>query len=110
MQSHPSTNQRSSPHDDAKRSLRDVVAPYARSDTRRAVAQLLSTGLPFLVLVAALLYGVGRYSWAAVPLAVPTATLLVRLFMFQHDCGHGSFFKSRRANDLLGRTLGVLTL
>ena len=110
MRSHTSTDQRSSMHDDAKRSLRDIVAPYARPDTKRAIAQLLNTGLPFLVLVAALLYGVGRYSWAALPLAMPAATLLVRLFMFQHDCGHGSFFKSRRANDLLGRTLGVLTL
>jgi omega-6 fatty acid desaturase (delta-12 desaturase) len=100
----------SSAHYCAKRSWRDIVAPYARPDTKRAVTQLLNTGLPFLVLVAALLYGVGRYSWAALPLAVPAATLLVRLFMFQHDCGHGSFFKSRRANDLLGRTLGVLTL
>jgi omega-6 fatty acid desaturase (delta-12 desaturase) len=34
----------------------------------------------------------------------------VRLFIIQHDCGHGSFFASRRANDLLGRALGVLTL
>jgi acyl-lipid omega-6 desaturase (Delta-12 desaturase) len=97
-------------HDDVKRSLRNIVAPYARPNTKRAIAQLLNTGLPFLVLVAALLYGVGRYSWAALPLAMPAATLLVRLFMFQHDCGHGSFFKSRRAKDLLGRTLGVLTL
>ena len=110
MRSHTSTNQRPSIHHDAKRSLRDIIAPYARPDNKRAVAQLLNTGLPFLILVAALLYGVGRYGWAAIPLAAPTAILLVRLFMFQHDCGHGSFFKSRRANDLLGRTLGVLTL
>jgi omega-6 fatty acid desaturase (delta-12 desaturase) len=74
------------------------------------MAQLLNTGLPFLALVAVLFYGAGRCGWAVLPLAVPAAALLVRLFMIQHDCGHGSFFKSRRANDLLGRTLGVLTL
>lgn len=110
MRSHTNTDQASSTHDCAKRSWRDIVAPYARPDTKRAVTQLLNTGLPFLVLVAALLYGVDRYGWPALPLAVPAAALLVRLFMFQHDCGHGSFFTSRRANDLLGRTLGVLTL
>jgi hypothetical protein len=37
------------------------------------------SGLPFLVLVAALLYGVGRYGWPALPLALPAAMLLVRL-------------------------------
>jgi omega-6 fatty acid desaturase (delta-12 desaturase) len=43
-------------------------------------------------------------------LALPAAGFLVRLFMIQHDCGHGSFFGRRRANDWLGRLLGVLTL
>ena len=41
--------------------------------------------------------------------ALPTAGLLVRLFIIQHDCGHGSFFPSRRANDLLGLFLSLLT-
>jgi len=48
--------------------------------------------------------------WPAMALAVPAAFLLVRLFIIQHDCGHGSFFKSRRANDLVGKAIGVLTL
>ena len=43
-------------------------------------------------------------------LAVVAGGLLVRLFIIQHDCGHGSFFKTRVANDLLGRALSVLTL
>ncbi len=58
-------------------------------------------------------------AWAAVHfgyweltlfLAVPAAGFLVRLFMIQHDCGHGSFFRYRLANDWVGRFLGVLTL
>ena len=40
----------------------------------------------------------------------PTAGLLVRLFMIQHDCGHGSFFRHRVANDWVGRMIGALTL
>jgi len=86
------------------------VAPYARADHRRAVAQLLNTGLPFVLLMAALLCGAGRHPVLTLPLAAPAALLLVRLFAIQHDCGHGSFFASRRTNDLLGRALGVLTL
>jgi omega-6 fatty acid desaturase (delta-12 desaturase) len=43
-------------------------------------------------------------------MAVPAAGFLVRLFIIQHDCGHGSLFRSRQANDLTGRILGIFTL
>jgi omega-6 fatty acid desaturase (delta-12 desaturase) len=48
--------------------------------------------------------------WACLPLTLPAAGLLVRLFVIQHDCGHGSFFRRRAANDWIGRLIGVLTL
>ncbi len=48
--------------------------------------------------------------WLYALVLLPGAGFLVRLFMIQHDCGHGSFFASRRANDWLGRLIGVLTL
>jgi omega-6 fatty acid desaturase (delta-12 desaturase) len=48
--------------------------------------------------------------WVTLLLAVPAAGLLLRFFVIQHDCGHGSFFRSRAANDALGRLVGVLTL
>ena len=48
--------------------------------------------------------------WLALVLAVPAAAFQVRLFMIQHDCGHQSFFRSRRWNDMLGNVIGVLTL
>ena len=51
-----------------------------------------------------------NHGWLAFALAFPAAGLLGRLFIIQHDCGHGSFFKSTRANDMLGAVLGVLTL
>ena len=48
--------------------------------------------------------------WTALLLAIPAAGFLVRLFMIQHDCGHGSFFRRRSANDWVGRVISVLTL
>ncbi len=48
--------------------------------------------------------------WITLLLALPAAGFLVRLFVIQHDCGHGSLFRSRRANDWVGRLLGVVTL
>jgi len=48
--------------------------------------------------------------WLTLALAVPTAFLMIRLFIIQHDCGHGSFFKSNLLADLVGTVLGVITL
>jgi omega-6 fatty acid desaturase (delta-12 desaturase) len=48
--------------------------------------------------------------WITLLLAVAAAAFMVRLFVIMHDCGHGSLFRSRLANDLVGRVLGVLTL
>ena len=48
--------------------------------------------------------------WLCFLLSVPAAGFLVRLFMIQHDCGHGSFFRRRLVNDWVGRVIGVVTL
>jgi omega-6 fatty acid desaturase (delta-12 desaturase) len=93
-----------------KGAWRDIVTDYAHPITRRAIVQISGTVFSFLALTAALLFSIDHRVWAAMVLVVPAAALLVRLFMIQNDCGHGSFFKSRHANDMLGRALGVLTL
>jgi omega-6 fatty acid desaturase (delta-12 desaturase) len=91
-------------------SWRAAVAPYARPVTRRSIVQTVTTASLFLGLMAALLAGLDHGFWAAAALVPVAALLLVRLFAIQHDCGHYSFFASRRANDLLGGLIGVLTL
>src|SRR5207245_11701004 len=48
--------------------------------------------------------------WLTLLLAVPAAFLLIRLFIVQHDCGHGAFFRSSRAADIVGSIIGVITL
>ncbi len=48
--------------------------------------------------------------WITLLLAMPAAGFLVRLFIIQHDCGHRSYFRSRRANDVVGRAISVITL
>ncbi len=89
---------------------RSMVAPYLKPDGRRALMQLLTTGLPFIAIMAGMLVAL-NYGFVASMLLFPLgAVLVVRLFIFQHDCGHGSFFASRWANDLLGWVLGVITL
>jgi acyl-lipid omega-6 desaturase (Delta-12 desaturase) len=89
-----------------------LIAPYARAQDGRAWRQLAATAVLFVagwtVLAQLVLQG---WSLAVVMLlAVPVAGLQIRLFIFQHDCGHGSFFTRTRTNDLVGRVLGVVTL
>lgn len=80
------------------------------ADSKRSLLQLATTAGPFIALLAIMAAASRGSFWLTLLLAVPTAGLLVRLFIIQHDCGHGSYFKSRAANDFLGRVLGVLTL
>lgn len=92
--------------------LRQLIAPFARADDRCASFQLLTTALLFIIGWAAMALAV-RLAWnygVVLLLGVPVAGLYVRLFILQHDCGHGSFFSSQRVNDAVGRVLGVVTL
>ncbi len=106
----PSLSSDSPPGPADARALRALVTPYAKADTRRGAIQLSVTALPYLTMMAAMLVGLYYQVWLALLMALPAALFLVRLFMIQHDCGHGSFFKSRWANNLLGSFLSVLTM
>lgn len=94
-----------------EKSWRTLLAPYKQAAWGPALFQLANTAIPFAALWAAMAWAATRGAYWALPLlAVPAAFLFIRLFIFQHDCGHGSFFPSRRANNLLGGVLGVITL
>ena len=87
-----------------------IAAEYGAPDARRSILQLLTTIIPLAALWTAMSITVKDAYWITLLLSVPTAAFLVRLFMIQHDCGHRSFFRSPRFNDLLGHLIGVLTL
>jgi omega-6 fatty acid desaturase (delta-12 desaturase) len=72
--------------------------------------ELAITLVPFLFLCWLMLAAVEAGFLFSLVLTVPAGLLLLRLFLIQHDCGHGSFLPGRSGNDWLGRTLGVLTL
>lgn len=91
------------------RALVQTLAPYRRPSTRRSLVELAVTVVPFLALNAATLIAVSAGHYLALLLIFPMAAFVLRLFLIQHDCGHGSFFPRRRANDWLGRILGVVT-
>ncbi len=92
------------------RRLAEHCAAYQGADTKRSAIQLAATLVPFIVLSAAVVMSFDREFWVGGLLALPAAAFLVRLFIIQHDCGHQSFFKTRAANDSLGRLISLLTL
>ena len=87
------------------------LAAFKSPLPRRAVAEVILTVGPLLALWGAAwtAYAFGL-PWLAVMFTLPAALFLVRLFLIQHDCGHGAFFKHASTNDWVGRALGVFTL
>ena len=83
--------------------------PYG-ADLRQSLFQLITTAAAFIAALAIMAIASHGSYWLTLLLAIPTGGLLVRLFILQHDCGHGSFFKSRTANDAVGRALSLFTL
>lgn len=84
---------------------------YRDAKISHALFQLANTVAPYAVLFGLMLYlAVNGHTLFAFALAVPAGGLLVRLFVIQHDCGHGSFFPSSRANTWTGRVLSIFTV
>ncbi len=88
-----------------------AMKPFEAADRKRALGQLLNTLLPYAALWVAMIATVrrGLPYWVTLALAAVAAAFLVRVFIFFHDCCHGSFFRSSRANTALGTVLGILT-
>ena len=87
-----------------------ILARYREPNFTRSSLELAITAVPFVLLWILMWAALGSGYWVGLLLAVPAAGFLVRLFMIQHDCGHGAFFRRRRVNDWVGRIIGVLTL
>jgi len=90
-------------------SWRSKVAEYQQPSTKRAMWQLINTFVPYVFLWYVMYYASHVSLWLTLPLAVLAGAFLVRVFIIFHDCGHGSYFESRRANDIVGFIAGVLT-
>jgi omega-6 fatty acid desaturase (delta-12 desaturase) len=90
--------------------LRAAVAPFETPSVSRAVFQLFTSLGLYLLLVGLMYWSLSYSYWLTLILSPMAAGLLIRTFIVQHDCGHGSFFRSPRANDITGAVLGLFTL
>jgi omega-6 fatty acid desaturase (delta-12 desaturase) len=92
------------------RQLLQEIAPYREPRPARSIAELVVTAVPFAILWWLIFAALEAGIWVGLVLVIPAAALLVRLFLIQHDCGHGAFFRRRGTNDWVGRIIGVLTV
>jgi omega-6 fatty acid desaturase (delta-12 desaturase) len=87
-----------------------AIAAFRGASTAKSSWQLHSTVLAILAL-ASLAYVLLDVHWAwTIPVTTVLAGCLVRLFILHHDCGHGSFFRTQRANDVAGTIIGWFLL
>ena len=94
---------------DSQPGIRSLIAPFRSASVAMSAVQI-ATSLGLFIAAWAAMYWSEQVSYLlTLALAVPTAGLLVRVFIVQHDCGHGSFFKSRRANDIVGAICSLMT-
>ena len=91
--------------------LQQALAPYGKTDLKKAVWQIFDTIVPYAALwvLMVLLLQYGYSYWIILALTAPAGAVLVRIFILFHDCCHGSFFASLRANRILGNICGILT-
>ncbi|GGU63392.1 fatty acid desaturase [Streptomyces lavendofoliae] len=87
---------------------RDIVARYRTTHTLKSLAQVANTFPLYFALLYLMCLVLSHSYWWTLALSPMAAALLVRIAVILHDCGHGSFFRSRRANDALGTFCGFL--
>ena len=86
-----------------------IVAEYQQPSAPRALWQIVNTFGGYALLWYLMYRSQSVSHWITLPLAILAAGFVVRIFIIFHDCGHGSFFQSRRANDVVGFLAGILT-
>jgi acyl-lipid omega-6 desaturase (Delta-12 desaturase) len=102
---------RSAVANESGRAWAKKLTSYRTADDRRALFELLVSALPFAGLWSLMAFAIEHdLFWLYALLVLPTAGFLIRLFLIQHDCGHGSFFSRKTTNDWVGRVLGVFTI
>ncbi len=87
-----------------------TAASFQSPILAQSLWQLASTGAAYAAVLAAMYAAYHVSVWLSLALVLPAAGLVVRLFIIQHDCGHGAFFQSRRANLVVGVLCSLATL
>jgi omega-6 fatty acid desaturase (delta-12 desaturase) len=86
----------------------EIISKYNKPDIKLSIWQIINSLGPYILLWVAMYYSLQISYLLTLGLAILAAGFLVRLFIIFHDCGHGSFFQSQKANRIVGTILGSL--
>jgi omega-6 fatty acid desaturase (delta-12 desaturase) len=87
---------------------RDALAPYSQPDVRRSALDIATSVVPYLALSVGMYFLLDVSYWAVLAVSILAAGFLLRTFILFHDCAHGSFLPSKRANEVFGTFCGLL--
>src|SRR5690606_32379672 len=90
--------------------LRKIVAPFEKADVKASVRQLVNTIPPFILFWFLAYQALDVSIWLTIALSAVAAGFVIRTFIIFHDCTHGSFFKNKKANAVVGTITGIMTL
>ena len=90
-------------------SWRDIVSRYNRPNISRSIWQMVNSIIPYMFLWFLMYESLKISYWITLPLTMLAAGFLIRIFIIFHDCGHGSFFRSKKLNMIVGNFCGILT-
>ena len=89
-------------------SWQSIITKYNKPRLSRSVWQLINSIGPYLILWIIAVYAIQYSFWLALPAILLASGFLVRIFIIFHDCGHGSFFKTKKMNEIVGKVCGIM--
>src|SRR5512145_986878 len=90
-------------------SWQKMIRKYSQPDLLKSIWQICNTFIPYVIMWVILYWSLQFPYWVTLLISTVAAGFLIRLFIIFHDCGHGSFFRSKRANLIVGMFFGILT-
>ena len=91
-----------------KNKYRKMLHQYQQPDLKRSLWQIINSYIPYFALLVAMYFSMDVSYWLTLLLAIPAAGFMIRIFIISHDCGHGSFFKSKKLRDITGFISGLI--
>ncbi len=87
---------------DSLQNWQQLIKDYQKPCSKKAILQIVNTFLPFLGLWVLMYLSLNWSIWITIGLGIINSFFLARIFIIQHDCGHQSFLKSKKLNNLIG--------
>ncbi|MEE4258282.1 MAG: fatty acid desaturase, partial [Bacteroidales bacterium] len=93
---------------ETSKSWHSIISKYNKPRMSRSVWQIINSVGSYILIWVAIIYSINISYWITIPLMIIASGLLTRIFIIFHDCGHGSFFKNKKLNVMVGKACGIL--